>query len=233
VAGKNNEKPLTIARAAQILTDGTRFRHSKDTLFRDFLAIATICFRNFAEPKGPEWDEREAHYHQIIRGYDKDTLHAMSDCIGALILLAKQGYTDLLGELYMNLDIGSKTMGQFFTPFHVSELMAMIMFDRMSVTKTISSQGYIDVNEPTCGAGGMLVAAASTIHRMGFDPRLYMRATAQDIDVACCQMTYLNCVLFGIPATIIHGDVIALEQRSIIKSPALLRIESGDQSQAA
>lgn len=233
MAGRLSQKPLTIAAVGQMLTSGTTYRHNRHSLFRDFLSVATICYRNATEPKDDHWDAREAMYFEVIGRYERDVLDQMAQCMANLTILAADGYTDLLGELYMSLEIGSKDMGQFFTPYHISQLMAMISLDQSSLERAIEEHGCISMNEPTCGAGGMVVATAHTLRNLGFDPSKELRVTAQDIDFACCQMTYLNCVFFGIPATIIHGDVLALEERSVMKTPALLQLEYLDQSKAA
>lgn len=232
MARQDRDKPITIERAAQILTNGTAYRHNVQTLFRDFVAATTIALRNAHEPFGEEWDKREAEYLEIVGRYEREVILQFKDCLTALITLAYD-YADLLGSLYMSLNIGSKAMGQFFTPYHMSQLMAMLVHDRPSIERAIAENGYIGVNEPTCGAGGMVIASAEAIRGLGFDPTQHMRVTAQDIDIVCCQMTYLNCTFFGIPATIIHGDVIRLEERSVMKTPALLALERQSQPAAA
>jgi type I restriction-modification system DNA methylase subunit len=233
MAGAATKKPLSIASAAQILTDGMTYRHNRSTLFRDFLSVSTIAFRNAFEPKGELWDAREAEYFKIIAKYEKDEIFQMRECLTALMQLAKQDHTDLMGELYMSLEIGSKDMGQFFTPYQISRLMAMLTLDRPSIDQAVAENGYIEFNEPTCGAGGMIIAAAESIRSLGLDPARHMRVTAQDIDMACVQMTYLNCTFYDIPATIVHGNVLALEERSVIKTPSLLALEGLDHSKAA
>lgn len=34
--------------------------------------------------------------------------------------------SDVLGEVYMELELGNKWKGQFFTPYHVSQAMASV-----------------------------------------------------------------------------------------------------------
>src|SRR3546814_18557708 len=107
-----------------------------------------------------------------------------------------------------DLEIGSKDMCQFFTPYQISRLMAMLTIDRPSLERAAAQNNFIEFNEPTCGAGGMIIAAAEAIRTLGFDPARHIRVTAQDIDIACVQMTYPNCSFYDIPATIIHGNVL-------------------------
>src|SRR3546814_8345201 len=75
----------------------------------------------------------------------------------------------------------------------------------------------------------MIIAAAEAIRTLGFDPARHMRVTAQDIDIACVQMTYLNCSFYDIPATIIHGNVLTLEERSSVRTPVLHALDGFDQ----
>src|SRR3546814_5311143 len=103
----------------------------------------------------------------------------MRDCLHILMQLAEQDYADLMGELYMSLEIGSKDMGQFFTPYQISRLMAMLTIDRPSLERAAAQNNFIEFNEPTCGAGGMIIAAAEAIRTLGFDPARHMRVTAQ------------------------------------------------------
>src|SRR3546814_5472769 len=106
------------------------YRHNRATLFRDFLSISTIALRNATEPKNAQWDASEAEYFKIIARYEKDDIFQMRDCLHILMQLAAQDYADLMDELYMSLAIASSDMGQFFTPYHISRLMAMPTIDR-------------------------------------------------------------------------------------------------------
>ena len=56
-------------------------------------------------------------------------------------------------------------MGQFFTPYDVSRMMAEMTFD--TVDEIIAEQGFVTVQEPACGAGGMIIAAADVIDAQG------------------------------------------------------------------
>src|SRR3546814_7033199 len=98
------------------------------------------------------------------------------------------------------------------------------------------TRGALVTGVQTCAlpiSGGMIIAAAEAIRTLGFDPARHMRVTAQDIDIACVQMTYLNCSFYDIPATIIHGNVLTLEERSSVRTPVLHALDGFDQSKAA
>src|SRR3546814_12175402 len=129
------------------------YRHNRATLFRDFLSISTIALRNATEPKNEQWDAREAEYFKIIARYEKDDIFQMRDCLHILMQLAEQAYADLMGELYMSLELGSKDMGQFFTPYQIRRLMSMLTIDRPSPESAAPQHNSFHINEPPCGPG--------------------------------------------------------------------------------
>ena len=44
----------------------------------------------------------------------------------------------------------------------------------MGAGPLIRDQGFITLNEPTAGAGAMILAAADVLERQGFDPAFHM-----------------------------------------------------------
>ncbi|EMX6285788.1 MULTISPECIES: hypothetical protein [Providencia] len=54
----------------------------------------------------------------------------------------------------MSLELGEGTWGQFFMPFHISQLMANLIIGDYSTI--IEKNGYISVFEPMCGKRYML-----------------------------------------------------------------------------
>ena len=218
---KNKGTPDNVASAAKILTSAGHYRHNLNTLFRDFISVTTLTLRNGFEPRDAGWHQREEAYLEIVGRYDRDILAAFAKCIATLTTLSHSAYGDHVGELYMNLELGSKALGQFFTPYHVSQLMAAMTIDKTNIEKAVKKSGYFTMNEPTAGAGGMAIAVAEVVKSLGYDPALHFRVVAQDIDQLCAQMTYINCALQNIPATIIWGDSLKLEEKETFHTPAL------------
>lgn len=60
----------------------------------------------------------------------------------------------------MSLGQGSKQAGQFFTPYHVSQLTAQIVTEN-------AVNGKYQVHEPSCGSGGMIIAVADKLRQQG------------------------------------------------------------------
>ena len=85
-----------------------------------------------------------------------------------IIALSKNPH-DFLGEIYQELELNNKHNGEFFTPTHISELMARIALGDFS--KTIEDKGYISIDEPACGSGVMLIEAHNVIKESGHNPQ--------------------------------------------------------------
>ena len=210
------------------------YEHHIDTLFRDMIEVFCIVVRNAVEPCDEEWHKREARYFEHLATYGKDAFNTMTEIMSELRLEARRRHGDLLGELYMTLGTGRSSLGQFFTPFSVSKMMATMTMDLGMVEDKIATKGYVAVHEPTCGSGGMIIAVASALRDLGKDPARHLLVTAQDIDVNCQRMSYLSTWLYNIPAWLILGDTLKFEQRDVIASPALYAaISRGEMQQAA
>ena len=66
------------------------------------------------------------------------------------------------------------------------------------------------VCEPTCGSGALLIASIWAMRQKGKLPE-NMVFMAQDIDIRCVWMAYIQCCLYRIPAVIKHGNSLTME----------------------
>jgi type I restriction-modification system DNA methylase subunit len=82
----------------------------------------------------------------IIYKYSKEALLFLK-LLGVVIVLVEDEPKDVLGELYMKLNLGNAKTGQFFTPNSVSKLMAKISYD--NDFKELK-QPFIILSEPAC-----------------------------------------------------------------------------------
>lgn len=75
-------------------------------------------------------------------------------------------------------------------------------------------EGPITINEPACGSGAMVIGAVWAMKRQNFDYRNKSFFVAQDIDIRCVWMAYIQLSLYGIPAVVIHGNTLTMEEWS-------------------
>ncbi len=105
----------------------------------------------------------------------------------------------------MNLNLGSHWHGQFFTPYHISELMAKMTIGE-DCQKEIEEKGYISVCDQCVGAGAMLIAAANVMKEAEINYHYHAVFVGQDIDSVVAKMAYIQLSLWGCPGYIIVGN---------------------------
>ncbi|WP_301425337.1 N-6 DNA methylase, partial [Bacteroides caecimuris] len=116
---------------------------------------------------------------------------------------------DFLGGIFMELNLGNGKNGQFFTPYHICDLMAKIAVD--DVSKEIDEKGYVTIHDPCCGAGATLIAGVHEVKRQlekkNLNYQNHVLVVAQDIDEVVALMCYIHLSLLGVAAYIKVGDV--------------------------
>jgi type I restriction-modification system DNA methylase subunit len=194
-----------------------RERHD---VLTDFLEMAVCAIRKKTLPPGPAADAMEDQYMAVVKRNTPEDVRAMPELLGIATLAVQEGGCDFLGQVVVELELSNEHMGQFFTPYDVSRMMAeMILTDTGEVMK---ERGFITLMEPASGAGGMIIAAADVIEKQGFNVGRQLYVDATDISPMCFKMTYLQASLRGIPATIRRGNSLSLEMFDQAVTPAFL-----------
>ena len=135
-------------------------KHDLWTVYNDFLMFAAICISNSVDIVNRT--KREKQFLEVEKKYTKEEMQIFGELLGALtVALNKPG--DILGELLMELDLGSKLNGQFFTPYNLCELTAQLAIDKDKLTNEINEKGYTTLNEPSVGGGAMVIAFAEAM----------------------------------------------------------------------
>ena len=183
-------------------------------VFKDFVTMAACSLHNSFH-KDPA---REEEYLRIIAGYKKPDQEAFPKLMAHLVMALDSEPRDILGPLYMELEIANKDAGQFFTPPELSELMANLTFGDM--LDRLDSQPFITAGEPACGAGGMILALVKVMTRAGYDPARKLWVQAIDVDRMAALMCYVQLSLWNVPAEIIVGNTLSWDIREIWYTPA-------------
>ncbi|WP_238320242.1 N-6 DNA methylase, partial [Hydrogenovibrio marinus] len=194
-------------------------------LFSDFILMAKVALHNQLVAMD---DDLEAQYMQVVARYE-DKPEIISEAFPELMatltldLDHPSKFTDVLGETFMGLDLGNAYRGQFFTPFHLSYMMAqMTMGDEASIRHHIEQKGMVKISEPACGSGGMVLAGFKTLCEMGINPdKVFF--WANDIDHVVSNMAYVQLSLAGVPAVVSTGNSLAMDEDNWEKrfTPAL------------
>lgn len=183
------------------------WKYNRHEVFSDFCEIAALSLRQVFERK----PENEEKYLTLINRYEPAEQSQFAELLAITVSALTDEPRDFLSECFHELELHNQYKGQFFTPFSVSRMMAKMSLT--GVEDQIREHGFIELNEPTCGAGGMVIAAAEEIKQAGFNPVNVFFAVAQDIDRKCCNMAYIQLSLLAIPAAVIWGNTLLLECR--------------------
>lgn len=208
-----NHSSIRIAEASKTFSDWARFRGSSRTLFGDMVHAWVLSLRNVFNPKDEEWRAREAEFAAWKDRVGPEGVEVAEKCLALLMLAFAEAPGDHLGEMFQGIQANSKELGQFFTPYTVSSSMATIAMSRESIRDVISAKGVVEAMEPSCGAGGMVVAMGQAMTDAGFDPSRHLRVTAIDIDMTAIDMTFVQSSLSGIPCFVRRAD--ALDPASV------------------
>jgi type I restriction-modification system DNA methylase subunit len=182
-------------------------------VFKDFVTMAAISIHNATRKD----DKLEAEYMAIVQRYTKEEALSFSHLLAMLVNMLEPAPRDVLGVLFMELDFGNTHTGQFFTPSHISELMAQIAYGDQLANLDVP---FVTLCEPACGAGGMVLAFVRVMIEQGHNPAKRLWAQCQDIDRTAALMCYLQLALWHVPAVVIVGDTLANEQREVFYTPA-------------
>lgn len=197
-------------------------RHSLWQLWADAIVMIACAISNAVDKA--HWDEREKAYLSIAKKYTKEEM----DCFVRIYALLVNAYEfdadqDLLGELYMNLGLGNDHNGQFFTPYDVCKMMALMNIDHAE--RMIQEKGWIAVNDPAVGAGALLIAFANACKDRKINYQQSVLFTAQELDYVTACMCYIQLSLMGCPGYVYIGNTltdpcVSLDGRALIPKPS-------------
>ena len=207
------------------LIDRSAYTVDRSKLISDVFACGALAISNLVD--FTQYDEREEQYKQIMNGYkpkERELIVEIFSKIFALLTSVTYDngkFDDYLGELFMRCNQGNKNTGQFFTPYHISHFMAGAALTNADVET--EAKNIISICDPRSGGGGMLMAALDVLkndYKVNYAYHCFIEA--DDIDIRCVHMTYLQLALAGVPAIVCHQNTLTKELWSVWKTPAFI-----------
>ena len=221
----DNNCPYAVPTVKDIVKqiDDASVFHDKDRFLSDLFCCGALAISNLAD--FTQYTEREEQYKQIMKNYSEKERVAMVDIFGKIFGLLSSvvyddgAFSDYLGEIFMQCNMGNKHAGQFFTPYHVSKMCAKIAIG----TPNKADGKILTLCEPCCGSGGMVLAAMDVLKNdFGINYARDCFVDCSDIDLRCVHMAYLQLSLAGVPAIVKHQDTLTGKLYSVWKTPALV-----------
>ncbi len=196
----------------KIFNSIARHKH-RYQVFSDFVTMSAIALHNGVFKS----ETLESEYMEIVGKYSKEEANKIAELFANLIVLLEPEPRDILGSLYMELELGNTNNGQFFTPPELSLLLAQLTYgDELENLE----KPFITLCEPACGAGGMVLAFAKTMREHKLNPAEKLWVQCTDVDRIAGLMCYLQLSLWHIPAEVIIGNTLSMEFREVYYTPA-------------
>ena len=155
-----------------------------------------------------------------------------------VVLTADMPVEELLGKMTVEfakeivVDYGydkGKTLGELAqnrpqgVQYHASKAKNnLIRAGAMFLLEQAKGIAYVTLCEPTCGSGVMVIAAANSLYKNHYNPSQNMCVLACDNDIRCAKMTYIQLSYLGIPAVVIHGDTLLVEEYARYYTPVYM-----------
>lgn len=160
----------------------------------------TFCF-------GQTFEKSENRYKDITKNYSESEIETIVKIFAEITnALEANPFQDFLGDLYMQLDMGSSALGQFFTPYTVSYAMAVSSFDEKNARAELSQKGYISVLEPAVGGGANVIAFCEVLKNHDINYQTQCVIVCQELSKLTALMCYTALSLIGCAAVVKIGD---------------------------
>lgn len=169
----------------------------------DLITVMACSLANVCDRTSGRYEKREKEYEACIKRLGGPELPVK---LFAILVEAMEAEPDqdFLGDMYMSLELGNHWKGQFFTPYHISRMMAEMTLG--DCRKQIEEQGWISVCDPTVGGGAMLIAAANAFRRQEVYYHNNVLFVGQDIDRIVAMMAYIQISLLGCAGYIVVAN---------------------------
>lgn len=213
---------LELEKTLLQIADITHGRISRPETFSDFLAYCALTLSVRTDPVHTK--DRHAGLERLKNNYKGAEWQGFHEGFVALCGAAAQNtdrgqFGDFFAWPYTKIGARNKALKQDFTPDDLAHLIAAITFGQNIV---LPEEGFFTIGDQACGSGTLLLAAAGHFASLGFNPSEHLVVQAADLDMRCVHMAYLNLALHGIPAVVVRGDTITLEEYDRWYTPAYL-----------
>lgn len=180
-------------------------------VIRDFAELGRITIVNQLTPFYSQ--DAEDIYLKTIKKYSSDEQSQLAQMLAMVSMAHELQPGDFLGETLMELSMGRKELGQFFTPYSLCRLNAELTLSADSV----NDKGYVSLSEPAAGGGGMVIAA----HHRATELKVDLYAHCVELSHMTADLCYINLSAAGVAAHVTQGNTLSMEMGRSFPTPAL------------
>lgn len=175
-------------------------------LWEDAMILFATMLSNAVDKRF--YEKREEMFRNVAGKYSEKEIQIFLQIFAEIVnQLEAEPEQDFLGDLYMQLDLGSHWHGQFFTPYNVCKMMADLQLpDELS----FEDAKAVTITDCACGGGALLIASAHSYRKkmakIGLNAQDFVCLYAQDLSMVAALMCYIQISLQGYAGKIKIGD---------------------------
>ena len=178
--------------------------YSEADVFRDACRMFAISLRSPLVLDEGKKKEIEDEYKAYAEKYGRDGTDHLCKAFAILVEALELRRQDFLGHILEELNATNKSFSQYFTPPHISRLMADIVMGEPEHDKIVT------ICDPACGAGSLLIEAAeSFIEKGGRQGDIFL--SAQDLDFNAFNISFVQFSLLGYPSEVTRMNSLSME----------------------
>ena len=149
--------------------------------------------------------QKEEHIEElnnIIKKYKESELKQFNSLAEIVAKHLKNNTDqDYLGDIYVELGLSNGNRGQIFTPYHISKLMAKLIY-----SPDAGGKGYTTASDPCIGSGTLMIAYANCAAENGLSMQDDLLIVGQDIDRTLAMVSYIQLSIIGVAGYVLVGD---------------------------
>lgn len=196
----------------RIFNQTARHLHRWD-VFSDFVRLAASEL-DIVRVRTPENIERCG---KICARYYADDIRNFHELFNLMVNALEAKFHDFIGSIFMELELGSGGMGQYFTPYSVQSMMARMLIP--GIQEKITREGIATISDPACGSAGMIIAYAECLLEADVNPSAHLFASCIDVDPIAADMAFIQLSLLGIAAEVVTGNTLTMQFNRVRYTP--------------
>lgn len=198
---------------AKMLMDG-HSEHRTQQVFRDFIRMCALTLLQRAHQTAKGWCQKTEDEVLALQGRYPKWKTTFAPAFSAIFveyqkMLSAGMIEDFIGAMYEELGASNAWHGQFFTPMPICRVMAQMTLGTQEEFEANFAKDprRVRINEPACGAGATMLGIWEIMLRWNVPPSaVYFFGI--DLDPMCVDMAYIQCSLYGMPATIYNANTL-------------------------
>lgn len=196
----------------RLFNQTARHLHRWD-VFSDFVRLAASEL-DIARVRTPENIEQSG---KICARYDADDIRNFHELFNLMVSALEAKFHDFIGSIFMEQELGSGGMGQYFTPYSVQSMMARMLIP--GIQEKIAREGIATISDPACGSAGMIIAYAECLLEADVNPSAHLFASCIDVDPIAADMAFIQLSLLGIAAEVVTGNTLTMQFNRVRYTP--------------